>query len=115
MVALPKHLLTTVRRLSSDMAMYVSLSIAAGTRIGSRRSCQPLACLTRSKIIQHTIYHHGDGRWRTFKFTKLFLCYSQAKHWVDDVDSLTAKSVPAGAKLVLFGRYIVNFYVGIDT
>ncbi len=31
-----------------------------------------------------------------------------------EVNSLTAKSVPAGAKLVLFGRYIVNFYVRIE-
>ena len=29
------------------------------------------------------------------------------------VNSLTAKSVPAGARLVLFGRYTVNLYVGI--
>jgi hypothetical protein len=28
-------------------------------------------------------------------------------------NSLTPKSVPAGTKLVLFGRYILNFYVGI--
>jgi hypothetical protein len=29
------------------------------------------------------------------------------------VNSLTPKSVPAGTKLVLFGRYILNIYVGI--
>ncbi len=29
------------------------------------------------------------------------------------INSLTAKSVPAGTKLVLFGRYIHNIYVGI--
>ncbi len=28
-------------------------------------------------------------------------------------NSLTAKSVPAGTKLVLFGKYILNIYVGI--
>jgi hypothetical protein len=28
-------------------------------------------------------------------------------------NSLTAKSVPAGTKLILFGRYILNIYVGI--
>ncbi len=28
-------------------------------------------------------------------------------------NSLTAKSVPAGTKLILFGRYVLNFYVGI--
>ncbi len=27
--------------------------------------------------------------------------------------SLTPKSVPAGTKLVLFGRYVLNIYVGI--
>ena len=31
----------------------------------------------------------------------------------DDVNSLTPKSVPAGTKLVLFGRYVLNIYVGI--
>ncbi len=36
----------------------------------------------------------------------------------DDTDgrqfnSLTAKSVPAGTKLVLFGRYVLNIYIGI--
>ncbi len=29
------------------------------------------------------------------------------------VNSLTAKSVPAGTKLVLFCRYVLNIYVGI--
>ncbi len=29
------------------------------------------------------------------------------------VNSLTAKSVPAGTKLVLFGRYVLNIYIGI--
>ena len=29
------------------------------------------------------------------------------------INSLTAKSVPAGTKLILFGRYILNIYVGI--
>ncbi len=29
------------------------------------------------------------------------------------LSSLTAKSVPAGTKLVLFGRYVLNIYVGI--
>ncbi len=28
-------------------------------------------------------------------------------------NSLTTKSVPAGTKLVLFGRYVLNIYVGI--
>ncbi len=30
-----------------------------------------------------------------------------------DFNSLTPKSVPAGTKLVLFGRYVLNIYVGI--
>ncbi len=29
------------------------------------------------------------------------------------LNSLTPKSVPAGTKLVLFGRYVLNVYVGI--
>jgi hypothetical protein len=29
------------------------------------------------------------------------------------LNSLTAKSVPAGTKLVLFGRYVLIIYVGI--
>ena len=29
------------------------------------------------------------------------------------VNSLTPKSIPAGTKLVLFGRYVHNIYVGI--
>jgi hypothetical protein len=29
------------------------------------------------------------------------------------LNSLTAKSVPAGTKLILFGRYVFNIYVGI--
>jgi hypothetical protein len=29
------------------------------------------------------------------------------------VNSLTAKSILAGEKLILFGRYIINFYIGI--
>jgi hypothetical protein len=30
-----------------------------------------------------------------------------------DLNSLTPKSVPAGAKKILFGRYVLNIYVGI--
>jgi hypothetical protein len=33
--------------------------------------------------------------------------------WVMVLNSLTAKFVPAGTKLVLFGRYVLNIYVGI--
>ncbi len=29
------------------------------------------------------------------------------------LNSLTAKSVPAGTKLLLFGRYVLNVYIGI--
>jgi hypothetical protein len=29
------------------------------------------------------------------------------------VNSLTPKSIPAGTKLVLFGRYVLNIYIGI--
>ncbi len=31
----------------------------------------------------------------------------------EGVNSLTPKSVPAGAKKILFGRYVLNIYVGI--
>ncbi len=33
--------------------------------------------------------------------------------FTNNLNSLTPKSVPAGTKLVLFGRYIHNIYVGI--
>ncbi len=33
--------------------------------------------------------------------------------YFSNVNSLTAKSVPAGTKLVLFGRYVLNIYKGI--
>jgi hypothetical protein len=32
---------------------------------------------------------------------------------MDGINSLPAKSVLAGTKLVLFGRYVLKFYVGI--
>ncbi len=32
---------------------------------------------------------------------------------LNPINSLTPKSVPAGTKLVLFGRYVLNIYVGI--
>ncbi len=35
------------------------------------------------------------------------------KYMCLDVNSLTPKSVPAGTKLVLFGRYVLNIYIGI--
>ncbi len=38
---------------------------------------------------------------------------SKDSHTHFQVNSLTAKSVPAGTKLVLFGRYVLNFYVEI--
>ncbi len=34
-------------------------------------------------------------------------------HNVALVNSLTPKSVPAGAKKILFGKYVLNIYVGI--
>jgi hypothetical protein len=34
-------------------------------------------------------------------------------HQVRFLNSLTPKSVPAGTKLVLFDRYVLNIYVGI--
>ncbi len=38
----------------------------------------------------------------------------QEKYYITNVlNSLTAKSVPAETKLVLFGRYVLNIYVGI--
>jgi hypothetical protein len=38
---------------------------------------------------------------------------SLAKSVLDGLNSLPAKSVLAGTKLVLFGRYVLKFYVGI--
>ncbi len=35
------------------------------------------------------------------------------RHTHVSLNSLTPKSVPAGTKLVLFGRYVLNIYVGI--
>ncbi len=44
-------------------------------------------------------------------------CYywdARSKNWADyHINSLTPKSVPAGTNLVLFGRYVLNIYVGI--
>ncbi len=37
----------------------------------------------------------------------------ESKKEIMSLNSLTAKSVPAGTKLVLFGRYVLNIYVGI--
>ncbi len=38
----------------------------------------------------------------------------QFRFWIEiRVNSLTPKSIPAGTKLVLFGRYVLNIYVGI--
>ena len=40
--------------------------------------------------------------------------YVQDWRWMGSIfNSLTPKSVPAGTKLVLFGRYVLNIYVGI--
>jgi hypothetical protein len=36
-----------------------------------------------------------------------------SSHEVFNLNSVTAKSVPAGTKLILFGRYVLNIYVGI--
>ena len=51
------------------------------------------------------------GKNLTRKFTNLLANLDLRGH---SINSLTAESVPAGAKLVLFGRDIFNFYVGID-
>jgi hypothetical protein len=32
---------------------------------------------------------------------------------ISPFNSLTPKSIPAGTKLVLFGRYVLNIYVGL--
>ncbi len=39
-------------------------------------------------IIQdHPTYRKVDGSWETFKYSEPFSCYSQAKHWVDNVNN----------------------------
>jgi hypothetical protein len=38
---------------------------------------------------------------------------SLTAHFLHHLNSLTAKSILVGEKLVLFGRYVLNFYVGI--
>ncbi len=45
------------------------------------------------------------------KITKV--CHQLVPNLVICLNSLTAKSCSAGAKLILFGRYVLNFYVGI--
>jgi hypothetical protein len=44
-------------------------------------------------------------------FNSLCILLGNAK--IMAINSLTPKSVPAGTKLVLFGRYVLNIYVGI--
>ena len=55
---------------------------------------------------------HDNGS--KFKVYFEYLCKSYGiKHKPTTVNSLTPKSVPAGAKKILFGRYVLNIYVGI--
>ncbi len=61
-------------------------------------SLKPLAALTM------TLHHHSGSPTPQF-----FKIWPPAGVFI----SLTAKSVPAGTKLVLFGRYVLNIYVGI--
>jgi hypothetical protein len=54
-------------------------------------------------VMKYTFYHNARD-----------LVFPPDCHKVANINTLIAKPVPAGAKLVLFGRYIVNFYVGIE-
>jgi hypothetical protein len=46
-------------------------------------------------------------------FTNLAIRSEVLSKILSALNSLTAKFVPAGSKLVLFGRYVLNIYVGI--
>ncbi len=50
---------------------------------------------------------------KAYKLLDCFVVGKVQMQWDRIVNSLTAKSVPAGTKLVLFGRYVLNIYVGI--
>ena len=43
----------------------------------------------------------------------VWCCNGATNLWTIKINSLTPKSIPAGTKLVLFGRYVLNIYVGI--
>jgi hypothetical protein len=53
------------------------------------------------KMFEHFCHAKINVQMRTSIFVNIFF------------NSLTAKSVPAGTKLVLFGKYVLNIYVGI--
>ncbi len=54
-----------------------------------------------------------DCRLRFVELLDLFPILKKITYLLFVVNSLTPKSIPAGTKLVLFGRYVLNIYVGI--
>ena len=54
-----------------------------------------------------------NSRVKIFRLSILSSTNRHSPHSLASVNSLTPKSVPAGAKKILFGRYVLNIYVGI--
>ncbi len=52
-------------------------------------------------------------RWVMFMDRRYSFGDVNEKVYFSDVNSLPAKSVLAGTKPILFGRYVLKFYVGI--
>ncbi len=78
----------------------------------SRRTLIVL-CLTTSLLLASS-----SGSWASFRcfldqFIPNFFDFLALFLALVVINSLTANSVLVGEKLVLFGKYLVNFYVGI--
>ena len=77
------------------------------TNLGFIEDCSFKACIG----LEHITIHKNVRSIGNFGFFGCTNLCSVILH--DGLNSLTPKSIPAGTKLVLFGRYVLNIYVGI--
>ncbi len=85
------------------------------------KNCQKVFLNIFIISIHGLVYFHLNTRYFFVEFTGIKDAISLKQHQrfylecivLIIVNSLTAKSVPAGTKLVLFGRYVLNIYIGI--
>lgn len=72
-----------------------------------------IACNMQERLLQimQMIQYRNIQAWKTVLTTVSI--GNQFGFNTLSVNSLTPKSIPAGTKLVLFGRYVLNIYVGI--
>jgi hypothetical protein len=107
-----------------DQSIWKSLIFEGPNNVKDLCTRRPINNLPSIHPFQHAVLFHGClpeliSKWSTHSLLPIWIiclaCFSLSlqEMWMHQLNSLPAKSILVGEKLVLFGRYVLNFYVGI--